>query len=436
MAALFMLASGSALFSPAYGETGTLHYESEPGDYIGQGETHTYTEADGTFTIFRTFDNGVNVNFQNGEWWYLNFAAPFAAELTTGFYPDAQRHPFQDADRPGLDFSGDGRGCNMLTGEFTVSDMVWDWFKIPRRFSATLEQHCEGADPALYGSIDYDFGGIGPTSLTTGNLLVVTNNLLHEFQPDGTLVQRLPILGGETIPNGTEQARDVIVSPSGKIHLFNGTFDPVLSSFDPLTGEWRHDPHSDWGIESYADYGGIGAYSHYVFVTDQLSPMGILRFDTDTYQGKRFAGGFNYIDLTIGHDGLLYALQSDRSTIDVYDPSVLELLDTVTISNNVRAIAVNTQGEIFAASWDGLIYHFDAEGSQQASIDSGVGSLGDIDLALTGEIVVGAGNDYVATTTESLTSVDNFRPDYPAMNGIFVAFVEEPTVIFRNGFEE
>lgn len=435
---LFIYLAGIAAFPPAHGETGTLHYESEPGDYIGQGETRTYTEADGKFITFRTFDNGVNVNFADA-WWSLSFAAPFEAELTAGFYPNAQRHPFQDDDRPGLDFSGDGRGCNTLTGEFTVSEIIWDWFKIPRRFSATLEQHCEGFEPALYGSIDYDFGGIGPTSLTAGNLLVVSNNLLHEFQPDGSLVQQIPILGGETVPDVMEQARDVIVSNDGEVHLFNGTYSPVLSSFDPRTGEWRHDTFSDWGIDFAPYNGGIGAYSHYVFVTDQLSPMGILRFDTDTYQGQRFADGSSYIDVTVGHDGHIYALHSDRHTIDIYDPSSLESLNTVTIANDVRSIAVNAQGEIFGVSWtgvNGLIYRFDAAGIQQAYIDGGVGNLDDINVAPTGEIVIGARSDYVVITTESLTSVDHFQLDHSSTYGTFVAFVQEPTVIFRSGFEE
>ena len=161
--------------------------------------------------------------------------------MSVSFYPNAQRWPFQDIDKPGLDFSGDGRGCNTLTGEFTISKMIYDFSGVPRLFSATLEQHCEDAPPALYGSIDYDFGGIGPASLTTGNILVTLQYLLLEYSPDGTLVQRIPILrDGDASPDLTEDVRDVVVSNEGHVHIFNGTFNPVLSSFDPGTGEWRH----------------------------------------------------------------------------------------------------------------------------------------------------------------------------------------------------
>jgi len=425
----------SLLCNLAYGQTATLHYDSEPGDYIGQGETRTYTEADGTFTIFRNYDNGVNVNFQNEEWWNLNFAAPYEAELSVSFYPNAQRWPFQDIDKPGLDFSGDGRGCNTLTGEFTISKMIYDFFGVPRRFSATLEQHCEDAPPALYGSIDYDFGGIGPASLTTGNILVTLQYLLLEYSPDGTLVQRIPILrDGDASPDLTEDVRDVVVSNEGHVYIFNGTFNPVLSSFDPGTGEWRHSTFDGWGIFNNVSFGGIGSYKHYVFVTDQTNPSGIVRFNTDTHGAQRYADGMDYIDLNVGLDNRLYALAYGEELVHVYDPLTMHLMDVINLENYVRGIAINTDGEIFGASWDGSIYRFDSSGAYQASIAAGIGSLSDIDLAPSGKIAVGARDTRVVLTTKSLSSVETFTPA-TAVGSTFVGFVRERTVIFRNSFE-
>ena len=420
----------------AMAETATLHYESEPGDYIGQGETRTYTEQDGIFRIFRTFGNGVEVNFQNGEWWYLNFEAPFANELDAGYYPNAQRWPFQDEDKPGLDFSGDGRGCNTLTGEFTVNEAVFDWFGVPRKFSATLEQHCEGADPALYGSIDYDFGGMGPVSLTVGNILVVNQNLILELLPNGSVVHKIPILESDGDPSDAEDARDIVVSDRGHIHVFNGTFNPVLSSLDPQTGNWSHVSYPDWNIESNLSYGGIAVNKDYVYVTDQFTLSGIVRFNTRSYEGRRYSEGLNYIDLTVGFDGRLYALRNDEVTVDVYDPVTMLLEKTVTLDSQVRAIAVNVIGKIFASSWDGYIYRFDAAGGYQTSINAGAGSLQDIDLAPTGQIVAGTSwETKVVITDQVLSSVDLLELPAPAAGDVFVGFVVEPTVILRDGFE-
>lgn len=69
-------------FSPgiAAGQTTSLQLKSQPGDFIGGGVDQTFTPADGTFTAFRNFNNGVAINFNGGpHWWYLNFAAPQGA---------------------------------------------------------------------------------------------------------------------------------------------------------------------------------------------------------------------------------------------------------------------------------------------------------------------------------------------------------------------
>jgi len=425
----------------AHGQTATLHFDSEPGDFVGQGESRTFTEADGEFGIERNYHNGVNFYFRNiEEGWYSSFAAPYQAELSVSYYPNAQRFPFQDIDKPGLDFSGNGNGCNGISGEFTVDKIIYDFFGEPRLFSATLEQHCEYASPALYGSIDYDFGGIGPTSFTTDNILVTNQNLLMEFSPDGTLVQRIPMLRqGDASPESspTAKVRDVIASNTGQVYMFNGTFSPLLSSFNPETGEWQHSTFSDWGISTGDGYGGIGTYKHYMFVTDQSDPSGIIRFNTDTHSGQRYAVGEDYIDLTVGLDNRLYALGSDEKMIHIYDPVTMLPLDGINLENSVRGIAVNTDGEIFGASWDGSIYRFDSSGAYQASIAAGIGNLSDIDLAPSGQIAVGARETKVVLTTESLSSVEIFTPAQPEVGSTYVGFVRErePPVIFGNSFE-
>src|SRR5258705_5498389 len=91
----------------------SLMLHGEPGDYIVGDQTLTFTEAQGTFTAQRNYDNGISVSFHTPNyehWWYLDFAAPNNVPLTVGVYEKAQRFPFQDSGHPGLDLSGDGRG--------------------------------------------------------------------------------------------------------------------------------------------------------------------------------------------------------------------------------------------------------------------------------------------------------------------------------------
>jgi len=52
-----------------------------------------------------------------------------------------------------LDVYGEGRGCNQLTGRFEVQEALFGPSGEIWAFAATFEQHCEGADAALFGEI-------------------------------------------------------------------------------------------------------------------------------------------------------------------------------------------------------------------------------------------------------------------------------------------
>lgn len=143
--------------SLSYAET-ILVLDSEPGDSVGQGQQQTFTLADGDFTAIRNFANGVSITFQGSgfTFWTLDFAAPRNAELIAGPYENATRLAFQSSTKPGLDVSGDGRGCNMLTGRFDVLEVVYGSNEEIVKFAANFEQHCEGATPALLGSMRFN----------------------------------------------------------------------------------------------------------------------------------------------------------------------------------------------------------------------------------------------------------------------------------------
>src|SRR5262249_12879525 len=87
--------------------TMSLTMVSQPGDCIGQGRTYSFSLATGRFAASRNYDNGVSLsyqdtNFPNGEWWYLDFAAPYNATPVPGYYGNARRFPFQASYQPGL----------------------------------------------------------------------------------------------------------------------------------------------------------------------------------------------------------------------------------------------------------------------------------------------------------------------------------------------
>lgn len=91
-----------------------------------------------------------------GLWWNLDFdASDLPIDLTPGVYNMAERYPFQSPDHPGLSISGDGRGCNTLTGRFQVHAYDRSATAVTRAL-VTFEQHCEGGALVLRGCVAYN----------------------------------------------------------------------------------------------------------------------------------------------------------------------------------------------------------------------------------------------------------------------------------------
>src|SRR5439155_9820630 len=79
---------------------------------------------------------------------------PQGQTLVPGIYTGAERTPFRAPGKPGIDIFGAGRGCNTITGSFTVFEATFSG-STPQPLSATFEQHCEGGTAALFGSVSY-----------------------------------------------------------------------------------------------------------------------------------------------------------------------------------------------------------------------------------------------------------------------------------------
>jgi hypothetical protein len=127
--------------------------DSTPGDFIGGGILQRFSSADGAFSATGS-DTDVEIDLPGSGFWSLHFAAAAGTTLGPGSYEDATRWPFQGTGN-GLDVSGDGRGCNELSGRFFVFEYTPDGVGGVTRFAADFEQHCEDGPAALFGSVRF-----------------------------------------------------------------------------------------------------------------------------------------------------------------------------------------------------------------------------------------------------------------------------------------
>jgi hypothetical protein len=148
-AGLWQPVSGS---TPASGNY--VYLQSDAGDYIGAGKTYTYTPNSTTVTLGTT-GSLLNVNINGTDWWSGNFKTMNTlTQLQSGYYDNLSRYPFNNPVRGGLSWSGNGRGCNMLTGWFVVDDVTYNNGTLSA-IDLRFEQHCEGGTSALHGQIHW-----------------------------------------------------------------------------------------------------------------------------------------------------------------------------------------------------------------------------------------------------------------------------------------
>ncbi len=137
--------------------TTALRFISPPGEYIGGGQTRTWTPSDGLFSASRggarlavSFDGGSQAS------WGLEFAAPIGDQLEEGrTYDGAQRYPFQSPTRPGLAVTGSGRGCNTIDGAFTIRELATDVGGLPIRIAIDFQQRCDSSG-VLRGTVHWN----------------------------------------------------------------------------------------------------------------------------------------------------------------------------------------------------------------------------------------------------------------------------------------
>lgn len=133
-----------------------LYMRSTSGDYIGLGQTYTFTSSTGTFNSssysqvdYFTLNYNSNIGY---EWWAVNLASAPGVALQVGLFDNATRAPFRGTGN-GIDVYGAGRGCNQTAGKFEIFEIQRNSAGAIVQLAADFEQRCETTGAPLYGSV-------------------------------------------------------------------------------------------------------------------------------------------------------------------------------------------------------------------------------------------------------------------------------------------
>jgi hypothetical protein len=162
---------GGGIVDPPVQTPSFVKLQSDPGDYIGAGRSYEYTKENAVITVTSN-GSGIHLSIDGDERWFADFQLP-TASIHPGTYTGLTRYPFHDPAKGGLDWSGEGRGCNNLTGSVKV-DSIRYMIGGVAMLEMSFEQHCEGAAPALRGQIHYRSDDaaapVGPVNPPPSNL--------------------------------------------------------------------------------------------------------------------------------------------------------------------------------------------------------------------------------------------------------------------------
>jgi hypothetical protein len=271
-------------------------------------------------------------------------------------------------------------------------------------------------------------------TLLAGNLLATTEvpgqiayNLM-QYTQQGSRVssQSIPQAPGS---NEYEDARGLSVDPSGNVNVFDGTFNPSLATLSATTHTWSFQTTTGWSTFNVVNNGEVAAYKNFVFASDQATvggqAYGIIRFDSSGSAPVRFAQGNYFEQVTLGLDGNLYGLVGTNTspagnpTIEAFNPDTLAMVRSFTLNTgflaDIRSIAVDATGNVYAADWGGTVTKYNSSGNATGTSvvlkgQSGFAeNLVNVALDNDGQVAVGGRFGEIYLTNESLTNVQTIQ---------------------------
>lgn len=131
-----------------------VQLDSDWGDYIGGGRSYRYDQTVARLGLSAA-GRRISVDVQGDQRWSGSFTLPDSVSgLVKGSYDGLTRDPFSDSKTGGLEWWGEGRGCNTLLGSLSLDNVVQEAGEL-RELDFRFVQHCEGGASALRGKVHW-----------------------------------------------------------------------------------------------------------------------------------------------------------------------------------------------------------------------------------------------------------------------------------------
>lgn len=149
-------AANTAYSIPARGK---LSISGGPGEYISSGRTLVVGSPAYKVTVTEQAPGNIRVRFEEAQTEFdASFSTPSEEPFETKEYTSAERWNMANAGHPGLDVSGNARGCGDISGSFKVSGIRYGPDGRLLKFAATFVQVCDASTVPAYGRIEIETG--------------------------------------------------------------------------------------------------------------------------------------------------------------------------------------------------------------------------------------------------------------------------------------
>jgi streptogramin lyase len=225
--------------------------------------------------------------------------------------------------------------------------------------------------------------------------------------------------GGYPSNPTTECPRNAVETSDGSLWIYNGTFEPYISKLAADEQTWTHYAYGLFATEDNGTYGGIAVLGQNVFVTSDLAGYTAgLQYNTATGVAARI-GGLASTALNIGQDGLLYLLNDGSTTVNVFNPTTLALVNQVLLTGSsetaFRGIIGLQNSHLIIGTLDGYVQEYNADGTLLRQIlltstfQGTAASIYNVSLGTDGSYLVGSRFGDVFVVNSQLTSYTHFN---------------------------